>query len=71
MKCYNNVVFIIDEWDAMIWKTLRDEEAQTRYLNLLRGWFKNNSFTPKVVAAAFMTGILPIKKDGSQSAISS
>lgn len=63
-------IFIIDEWDAMIREAKDDPEAQKRYLNLLRGWFKNNSFTPKVVAAAYMTGILPIKKDGSQSAIS-
>ena len=63
-------VFIIDEWDAVIREGKNDPEAQKRYLNLLRGWFKNNSFTPKVVAAAYMTGILPIKKDGSQSAIS-
>ena len=47
-----------------------DNNAQEGYLNLLRGWFKNINFTPKVVAAAYMTGILPIKKDGSQSAIS-
>ena len=45
-------------------------EIQSAYLNLLREWFKNSSFTPKVVAAAYMTGILPIKKDGSQSVIS-
>ena len=63
-------VFIIDEWDALIREAKDDPEAHKRYLNLLRGWFKNNSFTPKVVAAAYMTGILPIKKDGSQSAIS-
>ncbi len=69
-KTDTKIVFVIDEWDAMIRENLRDEEAQTRYLNLLRGWFKNNNFTPKVVAAAYMTGILPIKKDGSQSAIS-
>lgn len=64
------IVFIIDEWDAMIRETLGDAKAQERYLNLLRGWFKNNNFTPFVVAAAYMTGILPIKKDGTQSAIS-
>lgn len=64
------VVFIIDEWDAMIREAKDDEIAQQAYLNLLRGWFKNISITPKVVAAAYMTGILPIKKDGSQSAIS-
>ena len=64
------IIFIIDEWDAMIREAKNDPEAQEAYLNLLRGWFKNNSFTRKVVAAAYMTGILPIKKDGSQSAIS-
>ncbi len=64
------IVMIIDEWDSMIRETSGDSEAQERYLNLLRGWFKNNNFTPVAVAAAYMTGILPIKKDGSQSAIS-
>ena len=63
-------VFIIDEWDAMIREAKDEDKAQVAYLNLLRGWFKNINFTPKVVAAAYMTGILPIKKDGSQSAIS-
>lgn len=63
-------IFIIDEWDALIREAKNDKETQKRYFNLLRGWFKSISFTPKVVAAAYMTGILPIKKDGSQSAIS-
>ena len=63
-------VFIIDEWDAMIREAKNDADAQEAYLNLLRGWFKNNSFTDKCIAVAYMTGILPIKKDGSQSAIS-
>ncbi len=64
------IVFIIDEWDSMIRETSGDGEAQERYLSLLRGWFKNYNFTFPAVAAAYMTGILPIKKDGSQSAIS-
>lgn len=63
-------VFIIDEWDALIREAKGDTAVQKKYLNLLRGWFKNGNFTPRVVAAAYMTGILPIKKDGSQSAIS-
>lgn len=63
-------IFIIDEWDAVIREAMNDPDAQRAYLNLLRGWFKNENFTPKAVAAAYMTGILPIKKDGSQSAIS-
>ncbi|MCI8674899.1 MAG: AAA family ATPase [Lachnospiraceae bacterium] len=63
-------VFIIDEWDALIREAKGDVEIQSAYFNLLRGWFKNSNFTPRAVAAAYMTGILPIKKDGSQSAIS-
>ena len=62
-------VFVIDEWDALIRET-SDAKTQDAYLNLLRGLFKNSDVTPYVVAAAYMTGILPIKKDGSQSAIS-
>ncbi len=69
-KTGRKFVFIIDEWDALIREAKDDAVAQKRYLSLLREWFKSNNFTPKVVAAAYMTGILPIKKDGSQSAIS-
>lgn len=63
-------VFVIDEWDALIREARNDQKTQNAWLNLLREWFKNNNLTPRVVAAAYMTGILPIKKDGSQSAIS-
>ncbi len=63
-------IFIIDEWDAIIREAKDDDKAQKAYLDLLREWFKNGTFTPRVVAGAYMTGILPIKKDGSQSAIS-
>ena len=69
-KSGKEFLFIIDEWDALIREAKGDTAAQKKYLNLLREWFKNSSFTPKAVAAAYMTGILPIKKDGSQSAIS-
>ncbi len=69
-KSGKEFVFIIDEWDVLIREAKGDTAAQKKYLNLLREWFKNSSFTPKAVAAAYMTGILPIKKDGSQSAIS-
>ncbi|MBR1476572.1 MAG: AAA family ATPase [Lachnospiraceae bacterium] len=63
-------VFIIDEWDALIREAKGKRNIYSNYLNLLRSWFKNNNFTSRVVAAAYMTGILPIKKDDSQSAIS-
>ena len=64
------IIFIIDEWDAVIREATGNEIIQKNYLNLLRSLFKNGNFTAKAVAAAYMTGILPIKKDGSQSAIS-
>lgn len=61
------IVMIIDEWDAPI----REDSVSTRdYLLFLRMLFKSSNTTPKIFAAAYMTGILPIKKDGSQSAIS-
>lgn len=64
------IIFIIDEWDAVIREAKTEPDIHDRYLSLLRGWFKNDNFTPAAIAAAYMTGILPIKKDGSQSAIS-
>lgn len=70
MRTGTKIIFIIDEWDALIREPRMEPEVQERYFSLLRSWFKNNNFTPNVVAAAYMTGILPIKKDGSQSAIS-
>lgn len=46
------------------------DDIQYNYLQFLRSLFKSISITDKVFAAAYMTGILPIKKDGTQSAIS-
>ena len=63
----NKFIAIIDEWDAPIREV---PEIQKEYLDFLRSLFKNSGVTDKVFAAAYMTGILPIKKDGSQSAIS-
>ncbi len=60
-------IMIIDEWDAPIRETPAFYEE---YLSFLRLLFKSSSTTSKIFAAAYMTGILPIKKDGSQSAIS-
>lgn len=62
-------IMIIDEWDAPIRET-RDPLLQKEYLDFLRSLFKNSGVTAKIFAAVYMTGILPIKKDGSQSAIS-
>ena len=63
-------VAIIDEWDAPIRDSDSTESLQKDYLQFLRSMFKSSSLTDRVFSAAYMTGILPIKKDGSQSAIS-
>ena len=63
----NRFIMIIDEWDAPIREA---PEIQEAYLMFLRSLFKNSAITAKAFAAVYMTGILPIKKDGSQSAIS-
>ena len=64
------IIIVIDEWDAVIREAKENKGAQHSYFQLLREWFQNRNFTPRVVAAAYMTGILPIKKVGSESAIS-
>lgn len=66
----NKFIMIIDEWDAPI-REFKDNAAfQKEYLDFLRLLFKNSGITNRVFAAAYMTGILPIKKDGTQSAVS-
>ena len=69
-KGHAQFIAIIDEWDAPIRDRHSNREIQYEYLEFLRSLFKNSGNTDKVFAAAYMTGILPIKKDGSQSAIS-
>lgn len=63
-------IMIMDEWDAPIREFGDDPKAQRMYLEFLRSLFKNSGITARTFAAVYMTGILPIKKDGSQSAIS-
>lgn len=55
----NKIVMIIDEWDAPI---RENQGVQTAYLEFLRALFKNSGTTSKIFAAAYMTGILPIKR---------
>ncbi len=66
----NRFVMIIDEWDAPIREAKGNPCLQRKYLEFLRSLFKNSGMTDKIFAAVYMTGILPVKKDGSQSAIS-
>lgn len=61
-------IIIIDEWDALFREAKEDVALQKEYIQFLRGLFKSNQ-TEKIVKAAYMTGILPIKKYGTQSAL--
>ena len=60
-------IFIIDEWDAL-YRESDDEALQTRYTNLLRGLFKGSS-AKEFIRLAYLTGILPIKRYNSESAL--
>lgn len=59
---------IIDEWDALFREAANDEKIQKSYIQLLRALFKGLQVT-QFLAGAYMTGILPIKKYGTQSAL--
>lgn len=67
-KTDEKFVIIIDEWDALFREAKTDFELQKEYVSFLRGLFKS-SLTDKMFALAYMTGILPIKKYGTQSAL--
>ncbi|MBR2176333.1 MAG: AAA family ATPase [Clostridia bacterium] len=58
-------VILIDEWDCVMREHQNNKEAQKTYLDFLRDLLKDNDF----VALAYMTGILPIKKYGTHSAL--
>ncbi|MCD7865424.1 MAG: ATP-binding protein [Clostridiales bacterium] len=65
----NRFIIIIDEWDALFREAKHDDALQKEYVQLLRGLFKGGPSTDKTIAAAYMTGILPIKKYGTESAL--
>ncbi|MBP5300326.1 MAG: AAA family ATPase [Victivallales bacterium] len=62
-------VMLIDEWDAPIREAKSDTGARD-YLEFLRSLFKNSGMTEQIFAAAYMTGILPVRRYGTQSALS-
>ena len=61
-------VIIIDEWDVLIRDASADTKIQDSYINFLRGLFKGTLPT-RYIALAYLTGILPIKKVQTQSAL--
>ncbi len=65
-KTKHSFIILIDEWDCLFREYKQDKEAtEKEYLDFLRAWLKDKDY----VALAYMTGILPIKKYGSHSAL--
>ena len=58
-------IIIIDEWDCIFREYAEDKAAQERYLDFLRDFLKDKAH----IHLAYMTGILPIKKYGTHSAL--
>ena len=65
-KTGDRFIMIIDEWDMLV----RDEDSPTReeYVNFLRSMFKSN-IADKLFLLVYMTGILPVIKYRTQSAL--
>ena len=61
-------VFIIDEWDAICREFAPGTKAMDAYVGWLRRMFKSQD-AMRVFACAYMTGILPIKKYQTESAL--
>ena len=61
-------IVIIDEWDCLFREEKENEAVQEMYVNFLRGMFKSGS-ADAFIKLAYITGILPIKKYGTQSAL--
>lgn len=61
-------IFIIDEWDAICREYVSGTDEMDRYVGWLRRMFKSEKAT-RVFAGVYMTGILPIKKYKTESAL--
>ena len=70
MKCitlstWKKFVIVIDEWDCILREFKDNQDWHEKYLDFLRYWFKDQDH----IALVYMTGILPIKKYGTHSAL--
>ncbi len=61
-------VIIIDEWDCIIRDDMEDTAAHDIYIKFLRSLLKGN-LPSSYLCLAYLTGILPIKKVKTQSAL--
>ncbi len=64
----NKFAFIMDEWDLIYREYREDEQLQKKFIELLTGLFKAYDGL-ECFSLVYLTGILPIKKYNSQSAL--
>ena len=64
----NKFVLIMDEWDLIYREYREDTALQKKFIDLLRSLFKSDD-GQACFHLAYLTGILPIKKYNSQSAL--
>lgn len=57
-KTNEQFIFILDEWDAIFYKSFMSDYDKQSYLEFLKGLLKDQPY----VALAYMTGVLPIAK---------
>lgn len=65
LQARESFLFVVDEWDCIFREKQYDKDAQKQYLDFLRNLWKDQSYVDMV----YMTGILPIKKYGTHSAL--
>ena len=58
-------IFIIDEWDCILRDRSYTEDDHRKYLDFIRNLLKDRAY----ISLAYMTGILPVKKCGTHSAL--
>ena len=63
-------VFIMDEWDAILWEYADNPKVIEEWIDFLRSLFKDTTIS-EVFAGVYITGILPIIKYDSQTALNS
>lgn len=68
-KFNQQFIVIIDEWDAIFREHSHDLALEKAYIDFLRGLFKGETGPTDTIALAYITGILPIKRYNSESAL--
>lgn len=64
-ETHHPFILIIDEWDCVFREFKHDFHSQKLYLNFLRDFLKDRGY----IHLVYMTGILPVKKYGTHSAL--